>query len=116
MHNSDQPISFTPAAVAHIESQLANRADPWGIKLGIKTTGCSGFAYVVEFFDGTSCQEYTNEKPYVINGINVAMSDATVVIVQGTVIDYVTEGLKSGLVFNNPQVESMCGCGESFTV
>jgi iron-sulfur cluster assembly protein len=106
-------ISLTDTARTKIQ-KLVTAKDYAGIRLGVKTTGCSGLAYVLEYV-----KEYTPE-PYIIN---YAQNDFVVLVNQkddvylnGTVIDYVRQGLNEGFEFRNPNERDRCGCGESFRV
>lgn len=108
-------ITLTDAALKKVKDQLKKRGKGLGIKIGIKTTGCSGLAYVLEYFDGLT----EDRTLYHITG----MGDVMVVVdrkhevyLQGLVVDYVREGLNEGFKFDNPNERDRCGCGESFRI
>ena len=107
-------ITLTPAATAHIQKCLDRRAQGVGIRIGVKTTGCSGLAYTLEYVD-----EYTYE-PGVTNYAQknfVVLIDArSLAYLEGMTIDYVRQGLNEGFEFSNPNERDRCGCGESFRV
>jgi len=105
-------ISITEAAATHIGSQLANRGRGLGIRLGVKTSGCSGMAYVLEFVD----EEVADDQVFEDFGLKIFVDPKSLVYLDGTELDFVKEGLNEGLQFRNPNVAAECGCGESFTV
>lgn len=105
-------IQLTEAAAERIRTQLRARGHGRGLRLGITTTGCSGFAYVVDFVDEVD----DSDNVFVSHGVNVIVSEENMQYVDGTEIDFNEEGLSSTFRFNNPNVEDECGCGESFTV
>lgn len=105
-------ITMTPAAAKHIETALANRGKGIGIRLGVRTTGCSGMAYVLEFVDDTD----QNDIVFDNFGVKVVVDPKSLIYIDGTELDFVREGLNEGFKFNNPNVRGECGCGESFSV
>lgn len=105
-------ITMTQAAAKHIESALANRGKGIGIRLGVRTTGCSGMAYVLEFVDDTD----QNDVVFDNFGVKVVVDPKSLIYIDGTELDFVREGLNEGFKFNNPNVRGECGCGESFNV
>jgi|TARA_B110000977_G_scaffold184631_1_gene248627 iron-sulfur cluster assembly protein len=105
-------ISLTEPAAKHIKSQLDARGKGEGIKVGVRTTGCSGMAYVLEFVDEISQEDQMFEG----FGAKIFIDPKSLVYIDGTQLDYVKEGLNEGLEFNNPNVTGECGCGESFQV
>ena len=105
-------ITLTEAAVKHVKSFLDNRGKGVGLRLAVKTTGCSGMAYVLEFADEVSPEDKVFEQ----EGIQVIVDPKSLVYLDGTELDYAKEGLNEGFKFNNPNVKGECGCGESFTV
>lgn len=105
-------ISLTTAAARHIERNLAQRGKGVGLRLGIKTTGCSGLAYKLEFADDPVAEDVVFES----HGIKVLVDPKSLAYIDGTELDFVREGLNEGFKFNNPNVRSECGCGESFQV
>ncbi len=105
-------ITLTEAAAGRVKEFLDNRGKGIGLRLGVKTTGCSGMAYVVEFADTLEADDVVFED----HGIKVIINPKSLVYLDGTELDYAKEGLNEGFKFNNPNVKDMCGCGESFNV
>ncbi|EGM76263.1 iron-sulfur cluster assembly protein IscA [Rheinheimera sp. A13L] len=105
-------ISMTPAAADRVRSFLANRGKGLGLRVGVKTTGCSGLAYVLEFVDELNDDDQVFEQ----NELKLIVDGKSLVYIDGTQLDFVKEGLNEGFQFNNPNVNGECGCGESFTV
>lgn len=105
-------ITMTEAAASRVSAFLENRGKGIGLRLGVKTTGCSGMAYVLEFVD------QLNEEDHVFdtNNVKIIIDPKSLVYLDGTELDFVKEGLNEGFKFNNPNVKDECGCGESFTV
>ncbi|WP_375146560.1 iron-sulfur cluster assembly protein IscA, partial [Vibrio parahaemolyticus] len=83
-----------------------------GLRLGVKTTGCSGMAYVLEFVDELN----EEDEVFDFSGVKIIIDKKSLVYLDGTELDYVKEGLNEGFEFNNPNAKSECGCGESFNV
>ena len=105
-------VSITEPAAKHIGKQLQARGKGLGIRLGVKTSGCSGMAYVLEFVDDA----VTEDEKFHCYGVDVFVDPKSLVYLDGTELDFVKEGLNEGLQFNNPNVSGECGCGESFAV
>lgn len=105
-------ITVTEAAAQHVQKFLANRGKGVGVRLGVRTSGCSGMAYELEFADEIGEDDLVFED----NGITVVISPKSLVYLDGTELDFAKEGLNEGFKFNNPNVANECGCGESFTV
>jgi iron-sulfur cluster assembly protein len=105
-------VSLTPAAADRVEKFLANRGKGLGLRLGVKTTGCSGMAYTLEFVDEIAEEDMVFE----CHGVKVIVDPKSLVYIDGTELDFTKEGLNEGFKFNNPNVADECGCGESFTV
>lgn len=105
-------ITLTNAAADRVKAFLANRGKGLGLRVGIKTTGCSGLAYVLEFVDELSEGDETFED----KGVTVVVDAKSLVYIDGTELDFTKEGLNEGFKFNNPNQSGECGCGESFTV
>ena len=105
-------ISMTPAAADRVRSFLATRGKGLGLRVGVKTTGCSGLAYVLEFVDELNDDDQVFEQ----NDLKLIVDGKSLVYIDGTQLDFVKEGLNEGFQFNNPNVNGECGCGESFTV
>ena len=105
-------ITVTESAAAHVKKFLANRGKGEGLRLGVKTSGCSGMAYVLEFADSIEDTDQVFES----NGVKVIVDPKSLVYLDGTELDFAKEGLNEGFKFNNPNVKDACGCGESFNV
>ena len=105
-------ITVTESAAQHVKKFLANRGKGAGLRLGVKTTGCSGMAYVLEFADSVEETDQVFES----NGVKVIIDPKSLVYLDGTELDFAKEGLNEGFKFNNPNVKDTCGCGESFNV
>ena len=106
-------LSLTEAAADRVKSFLENRGKGLGVRLGVKTTGCSGMAYVIEFVDEVNEVE---DEIFESNGVNIIVDKKSLVYIDGTQMDFVKEGLNEGFEFKNPNEKDSCGCGESFTV
>jgi iron-sulfur cluster assembly protein len=105
-------ISMTQAAADHVAKFLANRGKGVGIRLGVRTSGCSGMAYVLEFADALESDDLVFED----HGVKVIVDPKSMLYLEGTELDYTREGLNEGFKFRNPNVKDACGCGESFNV
>ena len=105
-------ITLTDRAAEHVQGYLAKRGKGVGVRLGVKTTGCSGLAYKLEFADEVKPEDVTFES----NGVRVLIDPKSLAYLDGTELDYVREGLNEGFKFNNPNEKDRCGCGESFNV
>ena len=106
-------ISFTDTARTKIQRLLETRGGV-GIRLGVKTTGCSGLAYVLEYVDEHTGDDATIN--YVQPGFSVIVDKRHEVYLSGMIVDYVRQGLNEGFEFSNPNERDRCGCGESFRV
>ncbi len=105
-------VSITEAAASHVQRHLDSRGSGMGIRVGVRTSGCSGMAYVLEFVDDVAPEDQMFEG----HGVRVYVDPKSMVYLEGTELDFVKEGLNEGFQFNNPNVAGECGCGESFTV
>ncbi len=105
-------ITLTASAAKHINSFLEKRGKGVGLRLGVKTSGCSGYAYVFEVADEIGEDDVVVED----HGVKVIVDPKSLLYLDGTELDYTREGLNEGFKFNNPNVTDTCGCGESFTV
>lgn len=105
-------ITLTESAALRVQKFLANRGKGVGLRLGVKTSGCSGMAYTLEFADETTPQDLSFQS----HGVTVLIDPKSLAYLDGTELDYTKEGLNEGFKFNNPNVKDSCGCGESFTV
>lgn len=105
-------ITMTEPAAARVKTFLANRGKGVGMRVGVKTNGCSGMSYVLEFVDEINPEDEVFEA----DGVKIVVDKKSLVYVNGTEVDFVKEGLNEGFKFNNPNEKGQCGCGESFTV
>ena len=105
-------ITLTENAAHHIQSFLTKRGKGEGIRLGVKTSGCSGMTYNLEFVDDIQPEDQVFEA----HGVKVFVDPKSLVYLNGTELDYTKEGLQEGFKFQNPNVKDECGCGESFHV
>lgn len=105
-------VTMTEAAQAHVRRYLENRGHGVGVRLGVKTTGCSGLSYVLEFVDDLQAGDHVFDS----GDVKVVIDAKSLVYLDGTELDYTREGLNEGFQFRNPNVSAECGCGESFHV
>jgi iron-sulfur cluster assembly protein len=105
-------ISLTENAARHIASHLAKRGKGVGLRLGVRTSGCSGLAYKLEYADEVRPEDISFES----RGVTVVVDPQSLPYLEGTELDFAREGLNEGFKFNNPNVKDSCGCGESFNV
>lgn len=105
-------ITLTEKAANHIQNFLIKRGKGEGIKLGVKTSGCSGMAYTLEFVDIIDPDDLVFEG----HGVKIFVDNKSHIYLDGTQLDYTKEGLQEGFKFENPNVKESCGCGESFHV
>jgi len=105
-------VTFTDSAAKHIKGFLDKRGKGVGLRLAVRTTGCSGLAYVLEFADEVAA----NDEVFKSNDVTVIIDKKSLVYLDGTELDFTKEGLNEGFKFNNPNVKDECGCGESFTI
>ena len=105
-------ITITENAANYIKNFLEKRGKGLGVRLGVKTSGCSGMAYNLEFVDEADPEDLVFEQ----NCAKVYIDPKSLVYLDGTQMDYTKEGLQEGFKFENPNVKDSCGCGESFHV
>ncbi len=105
-------ISVTPKAAVQIRKALAKRGGSVGLRVAVKTSGCSGYAYALEFADAPDASDLAFES----EGVQLLVEAKSLPLVDGTRLDWVREGLNEGFKFENPNASATCGCGESFTV
>lgn len=105
-------ISLTEAAAKHVRRSLEQRGKGEGIRVGIRTTGCSGMAYVLEYADELKPDDQVFES----QGLKIIVDPNSLDYIDGTELDFVRTGINEGFKFNNPNVRGECGCGESFSV
>jgi iron-sulfur cluster assembly protein len=105
-------ISITPAAADRVKNFLATRGRGLGLRLGVKSTGCSGYAYVVNYADELAKDDVVFDA----QGVKIIVDSKSLSYIDGTEVDFVKQGLNEAFRFRNPNVKGECGCGESFTV
>jgi iron-sulfur cluster assembly protein len=105
-------ITMTEPAAKHVAAFLSNRGKGIGLRLAVKTSGCSGMAYVLEFVDVLN----DDDEVFIDKGVKVIVDKKSLLYLDGTELDFVKEGLNEGFEFNNPNIDGECGCGESFSV
>ncbi|MDC3105733.1 iron-sulfur cluster assembly protein IscA [Gammaproteobacteria bacterium] len=105
-------ITITPNAKDHLKRSVSERNKGLGVRLGVKRTGCSGLAYLMEFVDVLSDED----EVYQFDEFKLVVDKKSLIYLKGTQLDYVKDGLNEGFEFTNPNVKNECGCGESFHV
>jgi len=106
------PITLTEKAASRVQVFLAKRGKGAALRLGVRTSGCSGLAYKLEFADEVLPEDVQFES----HGVKVVVDPKSLPYLEGTELDFAREGLNEGFKFNNPNVKDACGCGESFNV
>jgi len=105
-------VTLTESAAKHVNRYLAKRGKGLGVRLGVKTTGCSGLAYKLEYVDVSEPEDVIFED----QGVKVLVDPKSLAYIDGTQLDFVREGLNEGFKFSNPNERDRCGCGESFRI
>ena len=105
-------VTLTDRAAQHVQRYIQKRGKGIGLRLGVRTTGCSGLAYKLEFAD----DRLPEDTEFETNGVRVLIDPKSLAYLEGTELDFVREGLNEGFKFNNPNEKDRCGCGESFNV
>jgi iron-sulfur cluster assembly protein len=105
-------VTMTERAAQHVTNYLARRGKGLGLRLGVKTTGCSGMAYKLEYADAA----HPEDRSFESHGVTIFVDPKSLAYIDGTELDFVREGLNEGFKFNNPKERDRCGCGESFRV
>lgn len=105
-------VTMSERAARHVANYLSRRGKGLGVRLGVKTSGCSGMAYKLEYVDATEEGDLVFES----FGVKIVIDGKSLPYLDGTELDFVREGLNEGFKFNNPNAKDQCGCGESFTV
>ena len=105
-------VTLTESAATHVKNFIAKRGKGVGLRLGVRTSGCSGMAYKLEFADEANEDDIRFDS----HGVTVLVDPKSLAYLEGTELDFVREGLNEGFKFNNPNVKDQCGCGESFNV
>ncbi len=109
---TDVGVVLSESAAKHVANFIAKRGKGVGVRVGVKTSGCSGMAYKLEFADSANDEDLIYES----HGVKVLVDPKSLPYVEGMELDYTKEGLNEGFKFNNPNVKDQCGCGESFNV
>jgi iron-sulfur cluster assembly protein len=105
-------VTLSEKAAKHVANYIARRGKGIGLRLGVRTSGCSGMAYKLEFADEPNDEDIVFES----HGLKVLIDPKSLPYLDGTELDFAREGLNEGFKFNNPNVKDECGCGESFNV
>jgi len=105
-------IQLTDSAAERVRSFLAARGHGIGLRLGVRKTGCSGFAYVINYADDSAAEDVVFED----RGVKVFVDRSSLPLIDGTEVDFVKQGLNEAFKFRNPNVKGECGCGESFNI
>lgn len=105
-------VTITPKAATQIRKALDKRGSGIGLRVAVKTSGCSGWAYAIEFADAATPEDLSFE----CEGVQLLVDPKSLPIIDGTELDWVREGLNEGFKFHNPNATATCGCGESFAV
>ena len=105
-------VTLTERAAQHVSNYIARRGKGVGLRLGVRTSGCSGMAYKLEYVDELNPDDLVFES----NGVKIVIDPKSLAYLDGTELDFTREGLNEGFKFNNPNVKDECGCGESFHV
>ena len=106
------PVTLTERAAKHVSTFISKRGKGIGLRLGVRTSGCSGLAYKLEYADAVNPEDVLFET----NGVKVLVDPKSLPYLDGTVLDFAREGLNEGFKFTNPYIKDECGCGESFNV
>lgn len=105
-------VRLTERAAKHVQDALVKRGNGVGLRVGVKTSGCSGYAYKVDFVDTIE----PDDAVYETHGVKLVVDPKSLVFLDGMEVDFVRQGLNEVFAFNNPNVKDQCGCGESFNV
>jgi len=107
------PVALTETAAQRVKIMLEKHGSGVGLRLGTRKSGCSGFAYVVDYAESIA----SNDQVFESRGVKIVIDEKSLPFLEGMEVDYVkTNGLNEGFEFRNPNVKNMCGCGESFTI
>jgi iron-sulfur cluster assembly protein len=105
-------ISLTQSAATRVRSFLEKRGRGVGLRIGVRKSGCSGFAYTIDYADAIDADDVVFDR----DGVKVIVDPESLGLIDGTEVDFVKDGLNEAFKFRNPNVKGECGCGESFTV
>jgi iron-sulfur cluster assembly protein len=106
------PISLTPSAVERVQNYLEKRGHGLGLRVGVRKTGCSGYAYTIDYADSIDPDDVVFDG----QGIKVIVDNNSLEFIDGTEVDFVKQGINEAFKFRNPNIKGECGCGESFSV
>ena len=105
-------LSLTQSAAERVKSYLERRGRGLGLRVGIRKTGCSGYAYVIDYADDVDDSDVVFED----RGVKIIVDNDSLELIDGTQVDFVKQGLNEAFKFRNPNVKGECGCGESFSI
>jgi iron-sulfur cluster assembly protein len=105
-------VSLTQSAATRVRSFLAKRGHGVGLRIGVRRTGCSGYAYMIDYADSVGADDVVFDE----GGIKVIVDQKSLGLIDGTEVDFVKDGLNEAFKFRNPNVKGECGCGESFSI
>ena len=105
-------IKLTESAVNRVSEMVAKRGSGIGLRIGVTESGCSGYSYALDFAETASADDVVIEQ----DGVKIVVAESRMPLLDGMELDYVKQGLNQSFKFNNPNVVSACGCGESFSV
>ena len=105
-------VSLTSSAAERVKSYIARRGHGVGLRVGVRKTGCSGYAYVIDYADAVGADDAVFDE----GGVKVIVDTKSLELIDGTEVDFVREGINEAFKFRNPNVKGECGCGESFNV
>jgi iron-sulfur cluster assembly protein len=105
-------ISLTQSAATRVRSFLEKRGRGVGLRIGVRKSGCSGYAYTIDYADAIDADDVVFDR----DGVKVIVDSESLGLIDGTEVDFVKDGLNEAFKFRNPNVKGECGCGESFTV
>ena len=105
-------ISITKSAAKRVQLFMSERENNVGLRVGVKKTGCSGYAYVVDYADSINADDVIFEE----HGVKVVVDPKSLELIDGTEVDFIKEGMNEVFRFRNPKVKGECGCGESFSI
>lgn len=105
-------ISLTNSAAERVRTYLERRGRGVGLRVGVRTTGCSGYAYVIDYADSVETDDVIFED----GGVKVVVDSKSLALIDGTEVDFIKDGINEAFRFRNPNIKGECGCGESFSV
>ena len=105
-------VSITKNAAKRVQLFMSERKNNVGLRIGVKKTGCSGYAYVVDYADLINADDVIFEE----HGVKVVVDPKSLELIDGTEVDFIKEGMNEVFRFRNPKVKGECGCGESFSI